>query len=312
MFVGIFCIVWKNCCLQRWKSCRRVVQGKRLHYDVVISQRETIESCATIVEQVKHELGQCKSSGELVTKLSKIFSQRGVPEPKLSAEYLVASCYGLTRAQLLHNPFSLSRREPPWNTITQYALRRLHREPVQYIVGNWDFYNLLLKVRPPVLIPRPETEELVDKIVQSWKDSLEQRSTDGITRCLEVGCGSGAISLSLLKAWKEVRGNRNSLKVTAIDIDPEAVALTRENACLNLDSDQKQSLDIRLQDVATFSLNECRYDFLVSNPPYVPEAAYRNLQLEIVEYESPCALLGGEDGNFIGKYAILILLKSCR
>jgi len=264
--------------------------------------------------ELKTKLQHCKSARELVRGLSEVFFQQGVPEARLSAEYLVAACIGSSRTQLLHKNPLLSQVDLDWNVLLDYALRRLRREPVQYIVGNWDFHNLTLKVRFPVLIPRPETEELVDKILQFWKESLQLGGfTTGIRRCLEVGCGGGAISLSLLKAWKDLTGKSNLLQVTALDIDPEAVALTRENACHILDNEQKQLLDVRLQDVATFSLKEDKYDFLVSNPPYIPEEEYRNLQPEVVQYESPRALLGGKDGKkncfhmLLGKRNVCIL-----
>ncbi|GJQ15338.1 hypothetical protein GpartN1_g7129.t1 [Galdieria partita] len=309
MFIGISCNVLKS--LQHFCSAKgRVWVFISSRYQSHVNKRSYYSTCVSTLSETKlrDKLQVCKSAEELVKKLSEVFTQQGVPESRLSAEYIIATCFGLSRKQFLHGNLSLlSQGEPFWSTLVQYSIRRLLREPVQYLVGNWEFYNLTLKVRRPVLIPRPETEELVDRILQFWKVVLRSGSKDKITRCLEIGCGSGAISLSLLKGWKEFAGDsRNQLKVTALDIDPEAVSLTRENAAIVLENEQKQLLDIHLQDIATFSLN--KYDFLVSNPPYISEAEYQTLQPEIVQYEAPYALLGGKDGMDI----IRIILRGAK
>ncbi|EME28442.1 HemK methyltransferase family member 1 [Galdieria sulphuraria] len=311
MFVSIACNVLNKSWLLigTRRGCVQVFLPNRYHKTV--NKPSNYVSCSSQLSEteLRDKLRVCSTTKELVTRLSEVFVQQGVPESRLSAEYIVATSFGLSRKQLLRGePTLLSQLEPFYSTLTHNALRRLLREPVQYIVGNWDFYNLTLKVRQPVLIPRPETEELVDRILKFWKNVLRRGSTGEVTRCLEIGCGSGAISLSLLKGWKEFTGNNNILKVTALDIDPQAITLTKENACIVLEDEQKRLLDIHLQDITKFRLDDNKYDFLVSNPPYIPEAEYRTLQPEVIQYEASCALLGGKDGMEI----IRVILRGAK
>ncbi|KAF3689988.1 HemK methyltransferase family member 1 [Channa argus] len=151
------------------------------------------------------------------------FEKRGVTETEHSCNYIIAHLLGAKTVESLERGkltefLSREKVEQVWKLCT----RRLSRMPVQYVIEEWDFRDLTLKMKPPVFIPRPETEELVDLVLT---DLQKKAGTGGDTQhtCLEVGCGSGAISLSLLKSLPQ-------LKAIALDKCQAAVNLTMENA----------------------------------------------------------------------------------
>lgn len=156
--------------------------------------------------------------------------------------------------------------------------------PVQYIIQEWDFRDLTLKMSRPVFIPRPETEILVDIVL----NEIDRKGADTV---LEVCCGSGAISLALLKArsqvcwWNSPISYSNTIShffqlfITAIDKSEDACKLTRENACINNLSDRIRIIQKEIKD---FNLNSReKFDVIVSNPPYVPSRDILHLQPEI-------------------------------
>ncbi|XP_038005622.1 MTRF1L release factor glutamine methyltransferase isoform X3 [Motacilla alba alba] len=180
--------------------------------------------------------------------------------------------------------------------------------PVQYVLGEWDFQDLTLKMRPPVFIPRPETEDLVSLVVEE-----EFQKCENSALCfpvpvphpviLEIGCGSGAIALSLLCKLPQSR-------VIAMDKEEAAVDLTRENAYrLQL----QERIHIIHQDVSHSSAKQLLLwgpiDVIVSNPPYVFHEDMASLDAEILCYEDLDALDGGDDGMRVIK-TILALAPS--
>ncbi len=154
----------------------------------------------------------------------------------------------------------------------------MKNEPIQYITGEQEFYSLALRVTPAVLIPRPETEHLVESVLVELK-------TLRAPRILDVGTGSGAIAIALAQYLPEAH-------VTATDISTAALALAQENAA-------RHQLTGRIQfaesDLLT-ALPEQTFDAIVSNPPYVPEADRTALHPEVRDYEPATALFAGEDG----------------
>lgn len=157
------------------------------------------------------------------------------------------------------------------NSCREITSRLLQDTPLQYILGETTFYGLKIHVKPGVLIPRPETEELVDIIVK------ENRSRDDL-RVLDLCTGSGAIALALSR-------NLPFSSVTAIDISPEAVAIARENA-----SSLKAKISIRREDVFSFDPPADSYDIIVSNPPYVDESEKTGMEQNVLAYEPHIAL----------------------
>ena len=145
------------------------------------------------------------------------FNDQSIPEAELSAEHLLTRAVGFGNDR---GALSWNKQEPlspeAQADFERMCAQRLERTPVQYILGDWDFLDLTLAMRPPVLIPRPETEELVDHVLKSHGASAESSSGRAST-FLDVGCGTGAIGLALL------HGMRSSTCV-AIDLSADAVA----------------------------------------------------------------------------------------
>uniref|UniRef100_A0A1B6KTZ1 peptide chain release factor N(5)-glutamine methyltransferase n=2 Tax=Graphocephala atropunctata TaxID=36148 RepID=A0A1B6KTZ1_9HEMI len=173
--------------------------------------------------------------------------------------------------------------------------------PVQYIIKEWDFRELKLTMCPPVFIPRPETEQLVDLVLAAAAARPHDRQL-----FLEVGCGSGTICLSLLKALPQAR-------VIAVDQSKMACQLTSNNALLNGLATNLQVLHSKLKEDGSLSeplpQNVRQVDMLVSNPPYVPSSQLVNLEPEIKLYEDLRALEAGRDGLRVIK-SLLMLAQS--
>lgn len=161
--------------------------------------------------------------------------------------------------------------------------RRSAGEPLQYILGKSDFMGLEFKVTPDVLIPRPETEILVEAAIGYIKKAQDK---DTAFNVLELGTGSGCIAVSLAKSLPDVF-------ITATDVSEKALAVARENAFLN-----KVSRNIEFLHSDLFHLCNKAYDAIISNPPYIPSGEIEKLQQE-VQFEPRIALDGGADGlNF--------------
>jgi release factor glutamine methyltransferase len=166
------------------------------------------------------------------------------------------------------------------STIRYEALlrRRLAGEPVQYITGEAEFYGLPFRVRRDVLIPRPETEHLIEK-------ALEIAARFQQPRIVDIGTGSGAIAVALAHKLSDAQ-------VTSIDISESALALARENAERNRVANGIRFLQ---GDLLAPVANE-QFDIVVSNPPYVPITGRDTLDVEVRDHEPALALFGGDDG----------------
>lgn len=149
------------------------------------------------------------------------------------------------------------------------VLRLLNYEPIQYVVGYVDFYGCRFKVTPDVLIPRPETEEIVDMIVADW----ERKSA----KLIDLGTGSGCIAISLAKALGDS-------DVMAVDISDRALAIAKENA-----RNSSVAVKFVLSDLRTFHIFD-KFDVIVSNPPYVMESEKVQMRNNVLEHEPHLAL----------------------
>ncbi|XP_050996447.1 MTRF1L release factor glutamine methyltransferase isoform X2 [Acomys russatus] len=197
------------------------------------------------------------------------------------------------------NPFQSLRPELWTKPLTPQQLEciqelcshRLQRMPVQYILGEWDFQGLSLKMVPPVFIPRPETEELVGWVLEEVAQRPPAVGAQGGPLILEVGCGSGAIALSLLSQLPKSQ-------VVAVDKAEAAVSLTRENAQRLQVQDRIRiiPLDVTSEGCWTQLLPWGPVDLVVSNPPYIFHKDMEQLAPEICSYEDLVALDGGEEG----------------
>jgi release factor glutamine methyltransferase len=158
----------------------------------------------------------------------------------------------------------------------EFIARRFAGEPIQYIFGETEFYGLPFQVTRDVLIPRPETEHLVEKVLSLAKNSEHPRIVD-------IGTGSGAIAVALAHHLPHAQ-------VTAIDLSAPALAIARENA-------KRNGVAIRfLEGDLLAPVSEARFDFVVSNPPYVPNADRSTLAVEVRDHEPALALFAGNDG----------------
>lgn len=203
----------------------------------------------------------------------------GVEDFDISAEILLRDIIGFSRADLFTNPNSV----PEQSTIEKYKRyisRRSAREPLQYITGTTEFCNITIKCDPRALIPRPETEILVETAI----DRLRGVESPAI---LDIGTGSGNIAIALVK-------NINGSEVTGIDISDDALDLARSNADLNGFSDRIRFQNVNIEDRA-FAEGLGKYDCVVSNPPYVSEDQKGTLQPEVTKFEPEIALFSPSD-----------------
>lgn len=172
--------------------------------------------------------------------------------------------------------------------------RRLTGEPLAYILGEWEFYSLPFKMSPKVLIPRADTEILVDGAIR-FLDNVEKETV----KVLDLCCGTGCISIAILK-------NVENSKVIACDISKDAVDLSRFNAKLN--DVHKRYMAVEYDIFAGINALG-KFDLIVSNPPYIKNQDIQELDIDVKDFEPHLALDGGEDGydfyrailqNFIG------------
>lgn len=156
--------------------------------------------------------------------------------------------------------------------------RRAKREPLQYIIGDTEFFGLTLKCDPRALIPRPETEELAELLVEHYGDQPPASVFD-------LGTGTGALALALASAWPQAA-------VTAVDVSPEALALAQENAEAN-----GLSARVTFCESNWFAgIGGGAFDLVVSNPPYLTEEEMTTAEPEVVKFEPNGALVSGKDG----------------
>lgn len=200
--------------------------------------------------------------------------QAGVENGRLDGELLLAAALGLDRVGLYLNhdrPMAPAELEG----FREFVKRRARREPLQYILGRTEFWSLPFKVTPAVLIPRADTEILVE-------EALEKAG--GASAILDVGTGSGAIAVALAHELP-------AAQVVAVDCSAEALAVARENAVMN-------GVDGRIsfREGDLFALETGEYDLILSNPPYIPAADIPALMPEVRDHEPRGALVGGEDG----------------
>jgi len=205
------------------------------------------------------------------------FSGKGVPGPKLDADLLIAHVLGLQRLQLyldIDRPLS----EAQLNQLRPQVKRRANREPLQYILGTSNFCGINLKVDARALIPRPETEELIELI--------RQRVCPTPERILDLGTGSGAIALALAVMFP-------GAEVWATDQSTAALQLAQENAEICVSANR-----IHFRQGSWWEALPAgqQYDLIVSNPPYLSEAELQTAAPEVAANEPEIALVSGPDG----------------
>lgn len=199
------------------------------------------------------------------------------PTARRDAELLLLHALGRDRAWLLAHAEEAMLPEQA-SLYTDWRARRARQEPVQYIVGEQEFWGLRLRVTPDVLIPRPETEHLVEAALARLP-----KASNTPQKIADIGTGSGAIALALAS-------ERPEAEITALDLSPAALLVAQQNAhALGL---EKQ---IRfLQSDLLSALHNERFKMIVSNPPYIPSG--ERLEAQVYDYEPHSALFAGADG----------------
>lgn len=220
--------------------------------------------------------------GRVSSWTARDLATRGIESARLDAELLVAHALGLRRLDLylrIDQPLT----EPELASIRALVERRRRREPVAYILGHRDFYNRRFAVDARALVPRPETEHVVEAAFERLKARGE-----GPLRVLDLGTGTGAIAITLALELPAVT-------VDAVDLSEAALSLARENVAAHGVADR-----VALHHGSLYKpVGDARYDLVVSNPPYIPTAECDALMPDVARFEPRLALDGGDDGTLV-------------
>jgi release factor glutamine methyltransferase len=224
------------------------------------------------------DLKKKKASLEVLKALSiltQILEEGGISSARLEAEVFLSYLLKKSRAEL----YTLKRKlkEKELLALSDMVKRRLQGEPVAYIIGEKEFWSLRFKITPACLIPRPETELLVEEVLRL------SSSSDGPLKILDIGTGCGAIAIALAKELPSAR-------IWASERSREALKVAEENVALHQVGDR-----VFLVEADLFP-EERDFSFIVSNPPYIPTQEIFNLPPEVRDYEPLEALDGGPDG----------------
>lgn len=206
---------------------------------------------------------------EVLAGATGYLAERGIESPRLDAEHLVSRALGLSRIELYtqhDRPLTESERA----AARELVQRRGRREPLAYVLGDWDFRRLTLKTDARALVPRPETEVVVERCLALLEGVQAPRVVD-------VGTGTGAIALA-------IADERPDARVTGTDISAAALALAQENAAAN-------ALEVTFVESDLLAAVGGSFDLVVSNPPYVLAAELESLEPEVRDWEPLGALI---------------------
>jgi len=231
---------------------------------------------------------------EILNRTKVFFEKKGIPDARLDAEYIISHGLKMKNRMDLYLNFEKPLTPAELDVLRTMVARRATREPLQHIIGDTSFRGFIIKCDRRALIPRPETESLVDMAADSLK---------GIEKpfIVEIGTGTGAISIACAKEIAEA-------KVLATDISEDALALARTNAEANATGEallfaQGDLLNAVTADVianvvgdTADSANLPKIDCLIANLPYIPDSEKDKLQPEVAKYDPALALFGGADG----------------
>ncbi len=220
---------------------------------------------------------------EVLRRATEHLEGRGSETPRLDAELLLGHALGLKRIEL-YTEFDRPLTEPELVACRELVARRAKHEPVAYILGEWGFRRLTLAVDRRALIPRPETETVVERCLELLR-GLEQ------PRVLDVGAGTGAIALA-------IADEHHGAQVTAIDVSEDALALARENAART-----GLAIELECRDLMD-GLGATELDLVVSNPPYVAADELAGLMPDVREYEPHVALVGDGLTGTVARHAL--------
>jgi release factor glutamine methyltransferase len=214
---------------------------------------------------------------DVLTWTADRFAQAGIASPRIDADVLLADSLGLDRMQL-YLQFDRPLDPPELSRYRDRVRRRIAREPVAYITGTREFFSLPFAVDARVLVPRPETETLVER-------ALELLAAIDAPRIADVGTGSGAIAVAIAK-------HKTDATVDAIDVDENALVVARINAATH---DVAGRVTARTGDLLK-GVADRSLDMVVSNPPYLTASEWAAADSDVRDHEPPRALVAGEDG----------------
>lgn len=231
-----------------------------------------------------------QSIREAYVEASSFLSAHQVMEPESNSRLLLEWVLGVEGSAFymaMFEPFPYDKQQVWQDAI----MRKVAGEPAQYIIGEQEFYGERFKVTPAVLIPRPETELLVEAVVKIGQQLMIEQADESPFVCADIGTGSGAIALTIARMCP-------TWEVWASDISPNALSIARQNSI-------QQHTPIHWHEGNLLEPFAGQHiDILVSNPPYIPDEDILALQPEVKDYEPMTALAGGPDG--LGPYRIMM------
>jgi release factor glutamine methyltransferase len=213
--------------------------------------------------------------GEVLASSAEYLARKGIDSPRLDAELILANAYGMTRLEL-YTSFDRPLTEAELAIARPLVERRGSREPLAYVLGEWGFRRLTLRTDARALVPRPETEIVVERALAA---------IDGIEtpRVVDVGTGTGAIALA-------IADEHPGAALTATDVSPDALSLARENA-------ERLGLEIELVETSLLDGLTGPFELVVSNPPYVGADEIDALEPEVRDWEPRVALVGDRSAD---------------
>ncbi len=215
----------------------------------------------------------------------KLLKKNKISSYNIDSELLLANIQNLSRESLLINLDRIIKKKKYYD-YKKLLQRRLKKEPIAYILKKKEFWNSKFSVNKNVLIPRPETEIIVEEIL----NIIENKSSKNI---LDVGTGSGCILLSIIK-------ERPNCKGTALDISKNALNIAKTNAKMHHLENK-----IKFKNIDIDKFMHCKYDLIVSNPPYINIIEFKRLEDNVKQFEPKIALEAGVDGLKIIKNLII-------
>ena len=230
-------------------------------------------------DELKGEKKDFKAENlDIFNKSVDYLKKNGVPSPLLDTEYIFSDVLKVSRNTLKYSMSREIKEEDKDKIREMLVLRAKKRKPLQYILGEWEFYGLPFKVSEGVLIPRADTEILVEQCIQLMREVEEPN-------ILDIGSGTGAISIAIANELK-------SSSVTGIDINEKAIELANKNKTLN----KIKNINFVKSNLFENLDKDFKYDLIVSNPPYISKNEYETLMPEVKNYEPQNALTDLGDG----------------
>lgn len=217
---------------------------------------------------------------DVLDKTVKFFKEKNIETPRLDTEILLTEALGFKSRVDLYLKFEQPLKDAELSKSREFVRRRIQGEPVAYIIGKKDFFGFTFRVNENVLIPRPETELLVeDALTWAQKNKIEN------PRVLDLGCGSGCIGISFLKKNPQAQ-------LVAVDKSEEALEVARKNAEALAVHDRCMFI---VDDVMSLNLQQASFDLILANPPYIGRND-PNVQLEVKMFEPEMALFSEDEG----------------